>query len=253
MLTFLRKIRKSLIESSPVKASAKVGGSARKYLFYALGEVLLVMIGILLALQVSNWNDDRKDRKMEVRVLENMVKSLDLNINQFVIKLDRIQICDQSGEIILSTIQNKNKQSDTLFAHWHAALLNHGNLMLSNSGYESLRNVGFDIIKDEILKEEIINLYENTYLNLGRRQIWGNTVRPDWDKFILEHFVRDPVEVEKSGLVPRDYDFIVNSDYFYGLIDVAQGQRGFYKGNYEISLEETERVLELINSELESR
>ena len=49
MLTFLRKIRKSLIES----------GSARKYIIYATGEVLLVMIGILLALQVNNWNEKR--------------------------------------------------------------------------------------------------------------------------------------------------------------------------------------------------
>jgi hypothetical protein len=42
MFTFLRKIRRSLVDS----------GSASKYLVYALGEILLVMIGILLALQV---------------------------------------------------------------------------------------------------------------------------------------------------------------------------------------------------------
>lgn len=49
MLTFLRKIRRSFIES----------GAARKYLLYAIGEILLVMIGILLALQVNNWNEKR--------------------------------------------------------------------------------------------------------------------------------------------------------------------------------------------------
>lgn len=49
MLTFLRKIRRSLIES----------GSSSKYLLYAIGETLLVMIGIQMALQINNWNEDR--------------------------------------------------------------------------------------------------------------------------------------------------------------------------------------------------
>jgi hypothetical protein len=53
MLTFLRKIRWSLLES----------GSARKYIFYAIGEIALVVIGILIALQINNWNEWKKDRK----------------------------------------------------------------------------------------------------------------------------------------------------------------------------------------------
>ena len=43
-----------------------------KYLKYAIGEILLVMIGILLALQVSNWNSDRKDRINERKLLDNI-------------------------------------------------------------------------------------------------------------------------------------------------------------------------------------
>tara|TARA_Y100000385_G_C13099534_1_gene643585 strand:- start:2936 stop:3121 length:186 start_codon:yes stop_codon:yes gene_type:complete len=53
MLTLLRKIRKSLIDS----------GSSRKYLLYAIGEIALVVIGILIALQINNWNESRKDRQ----------------------------------------------------------------------------------------------------------------------------------------------------------------------------------------------
>ena len=46
MLTFLRKIRKSFIQS----------GNVRKYLLYAIGEIALVVIGILIALSINNWN-----------------------------------------------------------------------------------------------------------------------------------------------------------------------------------------------------
>lgn len=59
MLTFLKKIKKSLIES----------GSFRKYLLYAVGEIALVVIGILIALQIKNWNENSNQRVEERRIL----------------------------------------------------------------------------------------------------------------------------------------------------------------------------------------
>ena len=53
MLTFFRKIRKELLGS----------GQARKYLLYAIGEIALVVLGILIALQINNWNENRMDQK----------------------------------------------------------------------------------------------------------------------------------------------------------------------------------------------
>ena len=49
MIKFFRKIRQKLLGK----------GKIRRYLVYALGEILLVMIGILLALQVNNWNEEK--------------------------------------------------------------------------------------------------------------------------------------------------------------------------------------------------
>ena len=238
MINFFRKIRKQLADDN----------KPLKYMRYAIGEIILVVIGILIALGINNWNEERKDRKTEVLVLENFVKNLDLNISQFNHQIDRIGSRNRSGDIIFSVIKNKSNNSDTLWKHWHGALMNYGNLTLSNAGYESLKNVGFEIINNESLKEEIVNLYENTYLDLGKVQTWGNTIRPDWDNFIMEHFTK--VLLGEMGLKPRDFDFIVASNYFYGLVDLARGQRSFYGRYYKVSLEETQRVLQLINDEL---
>ena len=59
MLTFFRRIRKGLLGD----------GATSKYLLYAVGEILLVMIGILLALQVNNWNNERQKRDLETSTL----------------------------------------------------------------------------------------------------------------------------------------------------------------------------------------
>ena len=82
MLSFFRKIRRSLIES----------GSVQKYLFYAIGEIALVVIGILIALQINNWNEKRKT-KADVKILlyalrEDLVKDTLLinEIRPFIIE-----------------------------------------------------------------------------------------------------------------------------------------------------------------------
>ena len=59
MLRFFRLIRKKLVEEQKV----------RQYTWYALGEIFLVVIGILIALQINNWNEERKNRKQEEAIL----------------------------------------------------------------------------------------------------------------------------------------------------------------------------------------
>ncbi|NBB76574.1 MAG: hypothetical protein GVY02_04270 [Bacteroidetes bacterium] len=68
MLKFFRAIRKKLIEKDNV----------RKYLLYAIGEILLVVIGILIALQVNTWNENRKIANEEQAILIRLVDDLKL-------------------------------------------------------------------------------------------------------------------------------------------------------------------------------
>lgn len=66
MIKFFRKIRYDLMEKN------KTGN----YLKYAIGEIILVMIGILLALQINNWNNDRIERKLETNILSEILVNL---------------------------------------------------------------------------------------------------------------------------------------------------------------------------------
>ena len=72
MLRFLRHFRQRYL----------AGNQFGRYLLYALGEVLLVMVGILLALQVDNWNEQRKERRDELELLEALKTDLVLTRNE---------------------------------------------------------------------------------------------------------------------------------------------------------------------------
>jgi hypothetical protein len=64
MIKLFRNIRQNLIMENKTS----------KYLKYAIGEIVLVMIGILLALQVSEWNTNRKRQQQEVQILQDIHK-----------------------------------------------------------------------------------------------------------------------------------------------------------------------------------
>ena len=59
MIKFFRKIRQNLLSE----------GKTGKYIKYAIGEIVLVVVGILIALQINNWNEQRKYNKTEEQIL----------------------------------------------------------------------------------------------------------------------------------------------------------------------------------------
>ena len=67
MIKFFRHIRRSLINQNQMG----------KYFKYAIGEVLLVVIGILIALQVNNWNTERLDREAATNVLHRLIEDIE--------------------------------------------------------------------------------------------------------------------------------------------------------------------------------
>lgn len=78
MLHFFRKIRQSLLNN----------GKTAKYLTYALGEIVLVVFGILIALQINNWNEKKK----ETKELQNYLIKIADNIQQDIIQVESLKI-----------------------------------------------------------------------------------------------------------------------------------------------------------------
>lgn len=103
MLTFLRKIRKSLIES----------GSARKYLIYAIGEIALVVLGILIALYLNNWNNHRQNRKQEQQILHQLHDEFRANLEQLNEKIAFRDFLSDNTRMLLAAVDKKTKITST--------------------------------------------------------------------------------------------------------------------------------------------
>ena len=88
MISFLRKLRKNNINS--------------KYLKYALGEIVLVVLGILIALSINNWNEQRKIRIAEQSILKNLRTELILNIKNLETDISYHELAHQCSFELLN-------------------------------------------------------------------------------------------------------------------------------------------------------
>jgi len=155
MIKFFRKIRQDLLSE----------GKTGKYLKYALGEIVLVMIGILLALQINNWNEQRKNSALLKNYKENLIEdlkkdSISIQKNISDIKEDKKQL-DQ----IKVRISNSNAVLDTVLKiarfEYRFYISAKGNY--NDNTYSVLNSTGdITLFKNEIIDKlnELKNLQE---------------------------------------------------------------------------------------------
>ena len=151
MLTFLRKIRKSLIDS----------GSARKYLLYAIGETALVVLGILIALQVNNWNENKKDRKKEKILLINLKSEIQQNLDQLVyIRDEKEKIQNDIKYVLQFTGESGAWDSEISFDSIMYSVIISGWKYYPIDGVQSdiLNSGKLDLITNDSLRQHISSL-----------------------------------------------------------------------------------------------
>jgi hypothetical protein len=108
MIKIFQKTRYALIKKNSLTGRT---GNTRKYLKYAFGEILLVVLGILIALQISNWNQNRKKYNKETSILVTIHKEFKDNKTQLerVVKTHQIALLNCAKIIDLFPIKTKPK------------------------------------------------------------------------------------------------------------------------------------------------
>lgn len=134
-----------------------------KYIKYALGEIVLVVIGILIALSINNWNEERKDRSFERNILSEIKVALDNDINYMLRNIDRLERLDSSINVMLDLIEQKADFIDSLYDkdQGRSYMLATGIIYQYNIGpFEALKASGLNKIKNDSLRNALIHLYD---------------------------------------------------------------------------------------------
>ena len=137
-------------------------GRIKNYLTYAIGEIILLVIGILIALQINNWNSDRSNHRKELVYLKNIQRDLRDQLkdieNQYAYEQTQM---NNANELIKNyEIDASSKFSDTALAGL-TALVTRSNFVTVDPTFQDLKSTGnLILINNYSLRDELIRYYQ---------------------------------------------------------------------------------------------
>ena len=159
MMNFFRKIRQNLHSES----------NTGKYLKYALGEIILVVVGILIALQVNNLNDLRKTNIKKNLLIESLVTDLKMDTTMLS---QYLKILKEDSAQNIGFVQRMSKSNATIDTLIQIARFEFNpklqvNFTFNDNTFQSLMSTGNFNIMDRWVQEDILTLNEihKTYIS----------------------------------------------------------------------------------------
>ncbi len=132
-----------------------------KYFKYAIGEIVLVVIGILIALQINNWQQDRTNKQLEYRYITNIISELtrdSVGLESLYLKL----LNKDRTKYLYLDILNNNQKNDSLKAYFYYQKAPLKPYVPSRTTFtEMISNAHFGLVKENNLRELIIEVYTN--------------------------------------------------------------------------------------------
>jgi len=125
-------------------------GKTINYFKYAIGKILLVVIGVLMALEVSNWSDKRKEEKLELALLAELVENLNDDIKDLEENTHIQQGAIRGANIVLIHFENNLPYPDSLKKHFSLIGIKTP-VLLNKTAYSSLLHQGIWIAKNDSL------------------------------------------------------------------------------------------------------
>lgn len=113
MIKFFRKVRQKLLNENKFS----------KYLLYAIGEIMLVVIGILIALQINNWNTNRKNSQFEQSILMDIDLEISSNIERLKKVIDRHEQSHNATQEFIRIFEDSLKLSEASDSTVNALLM----------------------------------------------------------------------------------------------------------------------------------
>lgn len=160
MIKFLRTIRQKLAGSGRVK----------RYVFYAIGEIALVVIGILLALQINNWNEAYKDRQLEQEYYCKLLEDVEQDDRLLNTLIGENQMRIDAGIDMLKLLLTEKPERKEVITKMRAAVnrITFG-FKPTTAAFEGIKSTGhLRVIRDAELKKQLLNYYSviNGYVDV---------------------------------------------------------------------------------------
>ena len=240
MIKFFRTIRKDLMEQN------KTG----KYLKYAIGEIVLVVLGILIALSINNWNEERKLKIVEIDILKGIKQNILLDTIDLNHNIRRYEEMWTRDTIVFNYISEKKPLDSLIKAKLSDLWRSNMTIMLHSSYFDEAKTKGLSIISNISLRDSISRLYEFYYPYVAHLE---NESKQYEYLSKYENLMSDYTYLN-SGFFPiideKEYQSILNDKFFTKKLFEASYRMKTIQSFYEDSKKATIYIIDQIENEL---
>lgn len=136
---------------------------AKKYLLYAIGEIILVVIGILIALQINNWNQDKKDRKLEQQYYCRLLEDVEQDLVNYNNSLDLLNNKINANNTLMQKLLDNSALLDSISPYILKSIkYSVTNANATTDAFEDIKSSGnLNIIKDAHIKNKLTSYYKS--------------------------------------------------------------------------------------------
>lgn len=218
-----------------------------KYIKYAIGEIILVMIGILLALQVNNWNENRKEAIAIKNVLIEIREDL---INDKTELESKIQLRTEDFEAqnkLVELLEKKSEFNENIQSYLGHIILFRP-VYSASKGYELLKEMNLGNLNDKELRVMLTRYYER---NIPEVHQENTDDRFEFETFWLPYVRKHFIEWEFGNYaIPEDYTQIVNDRILLTTLKINSNNIESTLEAYKGALNTGKSLVELINKRI---
>lgn len=192
-------------------------GKTSKYLKYAIGEIILVVIGILIALQINTWNTNQIQKSDERKILIELKKGLEIDRDLIEVELASCKVAVEKMKQLQILLKDKdysyNENLDTLFGQVYGIR----KLFLNNAFYEDLKSSSLRIINNDDIRLQIVQLFELDYKLLN--DIF-HFAEPSANEVIRPYYLSNFHDIGfREKATPNNFNKIWNDTFYHNMVD----------------------------------
>ncbi len=199
MIKFFRHIRHSLINQNQMG----------KYFKYAVGEIILVVIGILIALQINTWNTQRLDNNKEQEYLHNLIE--DIKVQQELVTNQIIHEKKMKSQVEKALVHLNSEIINADSLNTYLSDITRKSFVVNDPTFQDLKSSGnILLIKDNTLRKNILSFYQ--YLEYSALVIQTSNEQgiSEFRDFLLKNPVVN-LNYKDTVKVAGDIDWSVNT------------------------------------------
>lgn len=223
-------------------------------------EVIVVILGILIAYNLEQWSDSRKNKEREIEILKEFKAALTADLAEMHDNIREHENSILASNIVLKVIKNNLSYHDSLdacFAYTHAFTTFSGRV----GPIEQLKNTNLEIVSNDSLRLNIISMYDEAFPRL--RAVEFVIIRDyeqlrDFDRLYFEAYDINGVSTNKSVPMPfwglmhpiHFKELVANPQYAALLRARISNQMGLLRGTYKPIANSLNTLLDQIDREI---